>query len=544
MKKLLFLTLFIAGAVFKSNAQSEAATINLGEINEIQGNYGGIVFSNNEFIISSSIGRNKIFLEKYDVDLKIIAKGSLEELIKFENGEAKFSYCKSIGGKLFAFYDFKYKNDNRYRLIVYAIDLDNLVLDLNYIVLDETIYQAEKLPLKLATALGLVQAKYRFLYNQDSSQIILITGIKGDTENLKFRLNVFDNQLKKKWNRDIELTSSAESYGLLNVVIDDKNNIYLIGKVKESAEEAEKTSYSYVINRINEKKENDKELSVSGELDGYEIKEFRFLMSGKLKDAFIIGLYASPDKEDKENGTFLMKVEKESLSLISTKLFKSKEIMPTSTTEDDNNKSSNREAKINGRIEDYFDVFFQLRKIIPNENGGMMLIFEEYYNYDTKFTSNTGFTTIVSNYEYNDLIVVSINDKEEILWSKKVPKYQFTNNYSQRDLGAMVNSWGRTSSFAYMKQGNKTYLFFNDNIKNTLPENNGKRHSTFGLAKNQTFTILTIDENGNIKRESLLTLNESKMTLLPKEAIAINEKKMIVYGDYNGKQRLFSVYLK
>src|SRR5262249_40949277 len=94
-------------------------------------------------------------------------------------------------------------------------------------------------------------------------------------------------------------------------------------------------------------------------------------------------------------------------------------------------KKADRKAKKKG--EDLgIEWDYDLREIVRKEDGGAILMAEQYYMYVQTVCTSTGnggqTCRNIYHYVYNDIIAVNIDASGNIVWSAKVPKRQHTTN--------------------------------------------------------------------------------------------------------------------
>lgn len=542
MKKLLFLTLFIAGAVFNSKAQSDMATVTMGTKTKASffTYLDDIVYSDKSGVIATIRKKSKVSLEKYNMSMNLETSMPIKLKLKLEAGIAEYKYCIAIGGKLYAFYDLHSKKEKRHQYLLYNIDLGSLIMSDSYTVIEDITYtRVERVSPGMALA-GMKgnSGSANIIMSEDSTRFLVLSEIPGDKNDVeRFKISVYDDQLNKKWSKEVEIPYPAMKIARLKVEIDEEFNVYYVGRFKDSkrAEEVD-----YVIFRFDEKNDTGKELIISNLVDSYKLKDFNFFVNGTTGEIYATGFYLSPDKKDKLNGAYFYIIDKKNLTVAKKKYYPAAEILAkvNETADDiDDGEKTKKEERKEKREANSFDYSYDLRKIVYKEGGGLVAFFEIFYFYTTTTTTtdSQGRTTTRTtyHYEYNDIIIVNLDEKGELLWARKIPKFQHTRN-----------DGGYNSSFATFLNGDMIYLIFNDNKRNSDAESNGKIYPSFGTRKNLTTSIVSIDPKGNIKRESLMPFTESEVLVVPKQAVQIEDKKMIIYGRYNVSQRFFSIDLK
>jgi hypothetical protein len=170
---------------------------------------------------------------------------------------------------------------------------------------------------------------------------------------------------------------------------------------------------------------------------------------------------------------------------------------------------------------------FDIRSIIIREEGGAVLVGEQYLvnaitTYTTVMSGNTSTrqSTTTYYYYYNDIIVVNINKEGQIEWVHKIPKRQ-----------SSVNDNGYLSSYAMSIVKDKLYFLFNDNEKNLEEETikSNKFVSSLG-GKGSVVVLAEVSLDGNIKKETIFKWADAEVVIRPKVCRQINGNEMIIFG--------------
>ncbi|MBS1546984.1 MAG: hypothetical protein JST38_07290 [Bacteroidetes bacterium] len=166
---------------------------------------------------------------------------------------------------------------------------------------------------------------------------------------------------------------------------------------------------------------------------------------------------------------------------------------------------------------------YTLHDIIRREDGGAVLLAEQYYVVVSTYTYSTGnggtATQTIYNYYYNDVLVINIDPEGNIEWANKVPKHQVTSN-----------DGGMYSSFAVDVKGSNIYLVFNDTGENLFlkPGDKVKQFSLTG--KDALVVLATIDSEGNTTREALFSPERRDVILRPKDCVELKDENMFIYA--------------
>jgi hypothetical protein len=160
---------------------------------------------------------------------------------------------------------------------------------------------------------------------------------------------------------------------------------------------------------------------------------------------------------------------------------------------------------------------YYINDIITREDGGAILLAEQYFVKVVTYRDKNG-THTDYHYYFNHIIAANISPEGSIDWCIKVPKLQHT-----------VNDGGYYSSYALGVKGENIYLVFNDNPKN-LSLSPGDGYSYFNGRKSLA-VVVTIDSEGNQKREALFSNKEAGTLLRPKACSQLGKDEILLYGE-------------
>ena len=174
------------------------------------------------------------------------------------------------------------------------------------------------------------------------------------------------------------------------------------------------------------------------------------------------------------------------------------------------------------------------------EDGSAILLAEEMtetqaavsmtsisYSYGPGYYTQTTTTMTVSwtNYEFDNIIALRINQDGIIEWIDLILKKQHTS--ADR---------GRFSSFATIYIGDKIYLIYNDNPKN-LTAASGEVYRFRKKSKETVVVCAQIDHDGNITRKALFSSGDAETITCPKSTHQLSEKSFEILGIKRNKYK-------
>jgi len=172
---------------------------------------------------------------------------------------------------------------------------------------------------------------------------------------------------------------------------------------------------------------------------------------------------------------------------------------------------------------------YDLDYVIEKEDGGAILIGEVSYTY-VVYTGKSSYTVYVR----GNIIVINVDGQGNILWSKKIPKYQ--SNRSNVGLGYEV-AW----------TNDRLYFLYNDNFKNLKSDWDGKRVYGFSGADNPvTMAVCNMANGGEVTREQVWTTDAAGGMFQPGPKIdqLFDSESIIYIQGGKGTQRLIRVDYK
>lgn len=314
---------------------------------------------------------------------------------------------------------------------------------------------------------------FYFKIAEDSSGVLIVANPPYEKyADEKFTLSFIDANLNVKWKNDILPPYKDEYFALDNYVVTDSGDVYMLATISK-----DQSAMSRKERRITPTYYHSVLMYHPGtnELSEYEIKLDPKFISNIIMavtdsgDIICSGFYSNVSS-NAIIGTFYMKIDKETKQVVKQGTMDFSQEFLTQFM-------SRKRAAKNKELYDY-----NLRYLVQREDGGALLVAEQYYEYEVCSTDpKTGVQTCTYYYYYNDIIVVNIDPDGKIAWTKKIPKLQV----SHGDNGYFL-------SFAFAVSGNELYFMFNDNPKNlNVPP--GGTYKYMSNLKRSVATLVTMD---------------------------------------------------
>ncbi len=349
----------------------------------------------------------------------------------------------------------------------------------------------------------------------------------------RFSLKVYDQEMKPMWDRDVDLPYLDSEFSVESTRVANDGSVVMIGnKYAEKREAKElrkdgKATYEYhlLVYHGDGKEPEDHKINVPD-----KFLQDLTLNIGEEGDILCGGFYGNKGSFS-VRGTYFLRIDRTSKEIVHSS-FKEfdRDFITEYMTEKEEAKATKKADKKGEELEMYN---YELRDIVRRDDGGAVMVGEQYRFYVTTVTStdangNTS-TRTVYHYVYNDIIVVNINPEGEIDWAAKVPKRQHS-----------TNDGGYFSSYAMVVKGSNIHLMFNDNGMNLFLKP-GDKVEPFKYGKEMLITLATIDEDGKVSREALLSQEKREAMTRPKSSVQVGDDRLFIYAAWKKEYRFGTV---
>lgn len=333
-------------------------------------------------------------------------------------------------------------------------------------------------------------ARYILRASRDSSKFLVYTKLsskKNDPE--KFYFVVFDDEMKLIWEKEIILPFSDRLFKVQEARIDNKGNIYLLGKrYRDKLKELVKglPNYYHSLFFINK--------------DGIS-DEFKVVTKEKILTDMNLGIVNGQDiicsgvfreEESKKQGVFYFRVDAKDKGIIA-KSYKYLDVSMIGSKYEQEKINEQTNQKKKEKMEEELFKYYTFRDLVLREDGGSILIGESTYaSVDgTKYESRTE-----TRYYADFILLVLIDPQGEIEGTKLIQKAQ-----------TQLNST-RFISYSLSIHQNRLFFLFNDHIKNSnLKEGEGPWTYVAGAlgTKANSGLSLTKFEDGELAERKFLS---------------------------------------
>lgn len=335
----------------------------------------------------------------------------------------------------------------------------------------------------------------------------------------KSRMDVYDASMQLQWSQDFVLPYTDGEFTMESQRVDNDGSVLVLGvkyaekQEKRELKRANKATYEYhmLVYKGDAPMPEDHVITVPDRF----LQDMTISM-GADGDIVCAGLYGNKNNFN-VRGAFYLRLDRATKAIVheSYKAFDDDFITMYLTEKE----ASKAKKKADRKDEELELPEFKLHNIIRRDDGGAVVVAEQYRSYTVCTTDSKGNTRCSTHYLYNDVIVVNVDPQGNIEWATKIPKRQHS-----------VNDNGRYSSIAVAVKEDKIYFLFNDNGENLFLKP-GDKVKQFKLTGSDALVVLaTVDGQGATTREALFSPDRRDVVLRPKDCVQLDSKEMFIYA--------------
>ncbi|MFT5511980.1 MAG: hypothetical protein ACI8SE_000374 [Bacteroidia bacterium] len=510
MKKLiLILTIFVL-TIPLSNAQEfsgDGIEVNQSEPILSKKNYlSYLILGDNDVVFSRNTIKKKPYLVRYDENLEIETKILLTPDIV-----PKRSYIESIipfNGGLLLFYSKLDKSRKTNDLYVVTLSQDDL-----------STLQDETKIFGLSYTSKRNSGSFDIALSRDSSKLMAFANTpnkrsKGARDEVS--VVVMDKDFEILWDDVLTIPYADKDFAISDYDVDNNGNVYVLGKhyKQKSQREKKKPIGTYKLIGFFEEGHDRQEFDLK--LSNKFISDITYFVKG---DGNILcsGLYSNTSTSGAA-GAFYLEIENETLEVVVENLVEFDMDFLIQGLSERATKRTKKRASKGKNVELYS---YEIRNLIEKEDGGLVMVAEQYYvRVTTTTTTNangTTSTTTTYHYYYNDIVVVSFDEEGEIEWHDKIDKAQYS-----------TNDGGYYSGFNMVVKGDKLHFYFVDQAYSVggLDVDRSTDRKSY---KANHFVHASIDLDGNKEVESMGEIQKREFRPVPKEFVSMRDGRSTIY---------------
>jgi hypothetical protein len=464
--------------------------------------------------IGPSPQKHNYTLQKFDKNLSSTLVNTIA--LGFEDKILDIDSCYQSNGTIYLFTSFVNRKLDKSFLFVQKVNSKTLQPEGSLVKIAEVNYKNSR-----------TAGKFDYSFSRDNSSVLVYANTEyRRNEPEKYALHVFDSNMKPRWSKEIILPYTETSFEIQDYCVDHNGNVFLVGKKKmqqQGARSNDGPDYEYIILGYYEGGSEVREYTVS--IGDKFLNEMKIDVSPD-EDIICAGFYSESGQKSIK-GTYYLRIDRKSKEIvqITSKEF-DLELITMNLTESRENKVL--EQVTNGQNVELYK--YKLRGFIPREDGGVILLGEQYFVKTHDYTSpGSSITRTNYYYHFNDIIVVNVNPAGEIEWATKIPKRQSSAN----DIGFYL-------SFTHIVIDGKLYLIYNDTKLNLTDGQEGK-YAEYGLGNyNGIIMLAIVDAEGKVERRAIHSDQKFEDYISPKHCLQIGTNQMLMVAR-NSKGSQFGI---
>jgi len=434
-----------------------------------------------------------VYIEHYNHEMMLTK--SVKAELETKASERQFSNLVHFNESL---YLFSFEADKKLKkniLYVQTVDkatltINNDILLVNEIEIGETEIDHPKL--------------YHTFVSRDSSKLLMIsTSLGYKDEIMKYDFVVFDSKMNILWDKKVIPESLNAILEFEDLELDNDGNIHILELHLNDRKDIRKRgrpNYKYRLASYYEK--GTKLLEYIPNVEGKFLCDLKMslLKSGEL---LFGGLYSGETSFDTE-GTVYFKMNPLTLEINSKKVNEiGKEFFAFVLTGEHERVAA--EFKLE-RLYDYY-----LDQLIINEDGGVILVCEQYYYYIYPvYHVTNGKTTSITyepRFKFRDIALINISNDGKNDWKEKISKTQFAGSYTLKMMSHFTSVIN-----------NQIFLIYNENsanlrIKNTIKGKVEEMPEDFCRSENGTPIVVKISNEGSLLKGIVKETNEKDFAI-------------------------------
>jgi hypothetical protein len=511
LRIILIAIFFLSALAGKAQLQKEEVEVSLGKelkrsdqkgLQEIIGCDSDGVFTLQKKMTPFYSLRNKqpytYLLQQYNADMNLLQTNRLS--LKKEGKPVSYEFVLQLKDAIYLFSSAYEEGKEKKHLFARKISKQTLQPVDDYIALAEL--NKEKLG-----------GHFSWRLSDNKSKLLLLYTYFADGRQT-YDLHVFNNKLQKLWTKKNCMPHAANPFAIEQYEIDEEGNVYILStSFKEERREKRKGTPDYTYHLTAYKKQGKEEQSYGIGLPGKFLTDIRIKIDRE-QDIIGGGFYAEEGTYSLE-GSYFFSIDGNSSEVVAKS---AESFAPGFLEEAENQFISGDKMEFGTRQLRQFG--YRLNSILLRKDGSVVLLGEKY-SLETRssITKNIfGKTKTRSHYvyDYNNIIVVSMNREGEAEWTRKIKKQQHS-----------VNDGGLYSSYRLKMVNGKLYTIFNSR---QLPEEGMFSRQSLKAGATTRVVAVSVSRDGELETILLPELNNLNLRLLPRVGTDVSEGELVLLG--------------
>ena len=521
--KRFFLLLALVASVFSVFAQEYPnAKVEWGpEENHNREFLKGVLGTYADYTYTLWITRNSYRIQKLDRKLNMVKEASFD--LEYNGKSMVYQFATVHGDEIRVFTSFWNRKTKKNFLLEQSIDPITLSASKPMESIGSIATQNNRFTLHLGGhSSTVVTGDFGYNVSRDQNKLMVFyenpdakPGYEG------FTFQVFDKNFKKEWEKTVELPYVNEMFTVYGLQVDNAGNIHISGReYLPGNRNGRRGSRNFNYRVISWYQDSDRVTDYKVALPSEKlIRDMQFAFNDK-GHLICSGFYSNGSVAGIK-GAYFMRIDPKENKVLSRSV---KEFDFEFITQDMNERQKERAARreANGKDVNLFE--YDLDEIVIREDGGAVLIGEQYYVEEVERSrynpsTETWTETTTYHYYYNDIIVVNISPEGEIEWNLRIPKYQHS-----------INDNGFRSSYHLMVVENQMcFLFYDDDDNFDVPIDEEPGRSSY-----ESLALVALDLSGDSKKYKLIAEEEIELRFIPKYFERLSDKEVLLYGFQGG----------
>ena len=314
------------------------------------------------------------------------------------------------------------------------------------------------------------------------------------TKNEKYELLVFNSLLEEVTSKEIEIPYPADVLEYTDALVDNSGNAYILASRKNTTlsvlnkDRNIGRDFSLFIYNWDAETISEKSLSLGSKW----LYDVRLLINAN--DNIQVAGYYSNMIDLIMAGTFSLELDRETGEVVNQGLNPFDRDFRTQFRPKSGNISETELGK------------FNLDYILPKPDGVTQLISEKNFTEtSTILNPATGMYSIITIYNYDEILISAMDASSKIKYNLIIPKYQ-----------SSTSIYDSYTSFIAFTESEKTFIIYNDNDRNkSLPVNNAKGYRQLTTPSGSAAILVVIHENGETVKLPLYTSSKDTPVFNP-----------------------------
>jgi hypothetical protein len=523
---LLLLPLLLLAFPATSTAQKKtdrAEVVWGGELNDKKDGEFGSVFGNTDDHVYMTIWvKKEMFVQKMDLNHRRVYQKVVP--LEMDKDEHYLERIQLFGDRILVFTSYFNKKEKTNTLYLRTFNAE-----------DMKPVQKLKRVCSLDVERKRAQGGFDVRVSPDDKFLLVVQHLpvdKSDRERVK--LFVYDGEMNMNWEQEVSVPYPDNEFVITSIRLANDGSVVILGKKyaeKREAREKRKDQlptyeYHILVYHGNGAAPEDHTLRVADKF----LQDLTFNV-GNEGDILCGGFFGNKGTSSIA-GVFFLRLDRRTKEIVHSSFNTfDKDFVTSYMTEKEEKKATKQADKKGEEVE---MVNFDLSEIIRRDDGGAVMIGEQFQLtvvHSCTTTQGGGQTCRTSyHYYYNDIIVVNVDPNGNIEWAAKVPKRQHS-----------VNDGGYYSSYTVAVKEDLIYLMFNDSGKNLFLKDGNKVEPMRLNNKEAMITLATVDREGRVTREALLSQEKRDAILRPKSCVQIKDDNIFIYATRKKEYRFGTV---